>query len=202
MKNIRKIISVISIASILVMPFGNVSAKTKNETVYTNLDSYGNVERSSITNHLFVNGKDYVEDDTELKEILNINGKESYHVTEKGLTWNTFGKDIFYRGTIEKTLPIEVKITYYLNDEEQDVKDMIGKKGNVKIKMKFQNNVKKQVTVNGVNTTLYTPFVVTTGLILNNEENKNIEIQNVKVIDSGTRNSVVGISSPGMKILR
>lgn len=44
MKKSGKIITVISIISILITPFTNVSAKTKNETVYTNLDSYGNVK--------------------------------------------------------------------------------------------------------------------------------------------------------------
>lgn len=198
MKKSGKIITVISIISILITPFTNVSAKTKNETVYTNLDSYGNVKKSSITNHLFINEKSQIEDETELKEILNINGEESYQINEKGITWNTFGKDIFYRGVIEKTLPIEVKVKYYLDDVEQDVKEMSGKSGKIRVQMDFQNNVKSQVKVNGVNTTLYTPFVVTMGLILNNEDHTNIKINNGKIIDSGTRNIVLGIASPGM----
>lgn len=198
MKRLGKLISIISMISILSIPFTNVYAKTKNETVYTNLDSYGNIEKTSITNHLFVKDTGVVEDETELKEILNINGEETYQLSEKGFTWNTFGKDIFYRGTIEKTLPIEVTITYYLNDKEMDIKDMIGKAGKVKIQMNFQNNIKQQVEENGIHATLYTPFVVTTGIILKNDENVDIEINNGKIIDSGTRSIVLGLAAPGM----
>ena len=190
MKKMTKITSALLLGGILIQPL-SVQALTKNETIYTNLDIYGNVKTSSVTNHLsdIAEAKD-VEDTTELKEILNINGKETYTLHEERLTWNALGRDIYYRGTTEKELPITTSITYYLENEEVDPKNILGKSGKIKIKFSFQNTQKQK--------NVYTPFVVTLGMIVDNEENTNIEITNGKIVDSGTKNIVIGIAAPGM----
>lgn len=197
MKKIKKIASLLMVG-ILLEPTLSVSALTKNETVYTNLNYDGTIERSSITSHLLVDDNEKIEDETQLKEILNINGKETFTQNGNKLLWNSFGKDIFYRGTLEKDLPIEVKVEYFLDGEKKDAKEMLGKSGEVKIQFTFQNNDKRTVKVNGSNMSLYTPYVITSGMIINSEDNQNIEINNGKVIDSGTKNMVIGIASPGM----
>lgn len=43
------------------------------------------------------------------------------------LTWKAAGNDIYYQGTTEKTIPIDVKITYYLDGKEMKPEDMVGK---------------------------------------------------------------------------
>ena len=45
---------------------------------------------------------------------------------------------------------------------------------------------------------MYTPFLITTGMILDGKENTNININNGKVISTGTKNIVVGLSAPGL----
>ena len=172
----------------------NVGALTKSESVYTNLNSDGSINKSVVTNHLYLNGKTSIEDETELKDIMNINGDESFTQNGNKLVFNNLNKDIYYQGTSENKLPISTKITYYLNGEEKKAQDIVGKSGDIKIKFEFTNNSKKYL--NGK--TLYTPFVVSVGTILNNEDNSNIRVTNGKVVDSGTRSSVLAISSPGL----
>ncbi len=176
----------------------NGYALTKNETIYTNLDETGKVIQSSVTNHLFIKDKNIFEDDTELKNILNINGNETFSLDQNMIKWDANGKDIFYQGTTEKEQPIDVEIEYYLNDKKLNVKDMIGKKGKVKLIFNFKNKEMTEFDLGGKAETVYTPFVVTTGMILDNQYNHNIEVENGKWVDSGSRSFVIGLATPGL----
>ena len=152
-----------------------------------------------MTNHLINEDKlETIEDYSNLENIININSNIPYTRNAELLTWNAGGKDIFYQGSLNKQIPVSQNITYTLDGEDISLKDLIGKKGKVEITIKYQNNDKKLVNVNGTNTTLYTPFVVTTATILSNTENTNIKITNGKVINNGTKSIVVGLSSPGL----
>ena len=53
--------------------------------------------------------------------------------------------------------------------------------------------------VDGKEETLYSPFVMMTGLILPGETFSNVVIDNGKVISDGCRNIVLGIAMPGLK---
>ncbi len=189
---------IVGLTGILLASPMRAFALTKNETIYTNLDEFGHITNSSVTNHLFIKKEKTFEDETELKEILNINGLEKFELNQNQLIWDANGKDIFYRGKIEKEQPIEVEIEYYLNGEKKKPKEMLGKKGNVKMVFQFQNKQKNKVTVGGKEEYIYTPFVVTSGMILDNRYNSNIEVINGKWVDSGSRSMVIGIATPGL----
>lgn len=189
---------IIGLAGCVLLNPMSVYALTKNETIYTNLDASGKLVTSSVTNHLFIHDQGEFEDETELKEILNINGKETFTLNNQILKWKTNGNDIFYRGKTDKEQPIDVEVEYYLDGEKKTVKEMIGKKGSVKIVFNFKNKLENQVSIQGKKETIYTPFVVSVGMILNNQYNKNINVENGKWVDSGSRSMVIGLATPGM----
>ncbi len=58
---------------------------------------------------------------------------------------------------------------------------------------------KKNVSVDGKDTEVYTPFVMMTGMILPNETFSNVTIDNGKIISDGNKNIVVGFGMPGLK---
>lgn len=177
----------------------NVNAQIKNETVFSKMNYYGvNNNNTIVNNHLFVKNKDEINDNSDLLNILNINGEEKYYVTDGKLTWENNGKDIFYQGITNKDLPITTQITYYLDGKESKIDDILGKSGDVSIEILFTNNVSETVLVNGSYETLYTPFVVSVGTILNNKNNSGITITNGKVVDTGSRSILVGLASPGL----
>lgn len=184
------------LALTLLMPV-TTFALEKSETIYTNLNTTGKITNITVVNHLVNKETGTIDDESMLTDILNINGEEKFKIENNNIKWSTKGSDIYYRGKIDKNLPIDTKITYYLNGKKMNSKDMIGKSGSVKIKLAFTNNEKNRVLVNGVYTDMYTPFVVTVGTILNNNSS-NISITNGKVINNGTKNILVGISSPGL----
>ena len=177
----------------------SVNVMTKNEIIYSNMNYNGEFYKTIVNNHLTLDGeKEELEDETKLKNILNLNGKETYKLDGSKVTWQNLGKDIFYSGEIEKEQPIKTEVKYYLDGEETNPTDIAGKKGKVKIEFKFTNDLKNKVKVNGKYENLYTPFVVTMGTVIDNKVNSNITVTNGKAVDTGSRNMVVALASPGL----
>lgn len=99
----------------------------------------------------------------------------------------------------DKELPIDCKITYYLDGKEISAKKLAGKKGHVKISITYTNKDGHDVAVNGQNTTMYTPFVVVSGTMIDADNNSNIKVTNGKVINQDGKTFVVGVTMPGMQ---
>ena len=68
--------------------------------------------------HLKINETTKLDDNSILKDILNISGDEKFTQSENNLKWETKGENIVYKGTTTKALPITTKITYYLDGKE------------------------------------------------------------------------------------
>lgn len=176
----------------------NTYALNKTETIYTHLDYQGKKEQTVVSNHLSFIGDTDVQDETELKEILNISGEEKFNMDGNRLTWNPLGKDIYYQGKTDKTMPIETKVTYFLDGKESKLDDIIGKEGHIAIEYHFQNKEKNRVNINGTMETIYTPFITTLGTVIKGKDTKNIEVNNGKIVGTGSRTIVVGFASPGL----
>ena len=173
-----------------------VFANTKNETVYSKIDENGNVISTTVNEQIKNNKKlDTIEDYTELEDILNISSNDEITKLNKNISINAFGKDVFYQGTSKKSLPIGINIKYYLDGKEESLDNILGKSGKIKIIIDFTNNEKHNALVNGKQETMYTPFLITMGTMLDSNVT-NIKINNGKVVASGNKNMVVGISSP------
>lgn len=173
----------------------------KEETVYVNADAAGNTDEITVSNWLKnsgdVSGK--LTDKSTLNGIKNVKGDEKYTADGDKITWNTDGKDIYYQGTTDKELPVSVKLTYYLDGKEIQPNKLKGKSGHLKIKVNYENKSKKNVEVNGKTESMYTAFVMMTGMILPNDNFTNVTIDNGKVISDGNRSIVVGFGMPGLK---
>ena len=186
----------LAILTILMLCPLTTLANTKNETVYSKIDENGKVINTTVNEQIKNNKKlDTIEDYTELENILNISSNEQININNNKITINSYGKDVFYQGTSKKNLPIGINIKYYLDGKEEELNNILGKSGKIKIVFNFTNNEKHNATINGKQETLYTPFLVTMGTILDNNTS-NIKINNGKVVNSGSKNIVVGISSP------
>lgn len=196
-KFIKRIMSIGIISGLLLEAFP-VWALSKDETIYAKLDNNGQVSKVIVTEHLKDTLNEKTNDKSKLENIENINGDEKYTKENNKLVWESNGKDIYYQGTTKEQLPVSLKITYFFNGKKSTIKDMLGKKGTIKIVLKYTNNDQKTVKVNGKNETLYTPFVVATTTIIPNTTNKNIEVTNGKVITNGTNSVVVLLSTPGL----
>lgn len=198
-KIISKIMSITLIGTMLAYATP-VFAITKEETVYSKLDQEGKCYNTIVNDHIKnEENLKLIDDISDLINIENVNGEEEFSKEENKLVWNAEENDIYYQGETQKELPIECKIKYELDGKEISAKELAGKSGKIKIEIEYINRDEHLVNINGRNVKLYTPFVVVCGTIINNDNNKNIEITNGKVIDDGTKTTVLGMTIPGLK---
>lgn len=178
----------------------NEVGEDKEETVYVVTDANGNVNKTIVSDWLKnKDGSDKLEDKSDLKDIENVKSDADYITGEDGaITWNANGEDIYYQGTTDKQLPVDVKVTYLLDGKEMSPSEIAGKSGKVTIKFEYTNNQKKEITVNGKKTEMYVPFTMISGMILDGNKFRNVEVNSGKVISDGNRLVVVGLGFPGM----
>lgn len=177
-----------------------VFAYTKDETVYSKMNSKGEKYQTIVSTHIENNGElELINDMSDLMNIENTNGDEEFTQEGNSLVWKADKKDIYYQGESQKDLPIECNVKYQLDGKEVKAEEILGKSGHVKITIQYTNKEEHMVNINGRQQKMYTPFVVVAGTILQNDTNKNIEISNGKVINDGSKAMVMGIALPGLQ---
>lgn len=199
-KKVReKVISSLLIGSMCLytMP---VLANTKEETVYSKLnnngENYSTIVTTKISND---DNSELIKDISSLLNIKNTNGDETFTQNGDEIVWKANGNKIQYQGDSEKELPISSEIKYELDGKVIEAKDIVGKSGKVKVTIKYTNNELHTVKVNGKTVQMYTPFVVVAGTIIDNTKNKNIEVTEGKILDNGTKTTVIGMAMPGLQ---
>ena len=171
----------------------------KEETVYVIADSNGNATKQIVSDHL-INQNDAasLEDASDLKDIENVKGDETFTQNGNRLTWQADGNDIFYQGTSEKELPVTEQITYYLDGKEISPEELAGKSGKVTIRFDYTNHATTTAEIDGKEEEINVPFVTLTGMVFD-DSFTDIEVSNGRVISDGNHNIVVGYALPGLK---
>ena len=164
----------------------------KEETVYLLADANGKVEETIVSEWLKNKERtETLEDSSELTDIKNVMGEETFDQSGTNLTWQAEGADIYYQGNTGKKAPVSVTVSYFLEGKEMSPKEIAGKSGKVKMRFSYTNTEKSG--------NVYTPFMLVTGLILEDETFSNINVDYGKVISDGKNNIVVGYGFPGLK---
>ena len=173
----------------------------KVETVYVTADANGSVNDVIVSEWLKnATASTELSDTTELKDIVNVKGSETYTDNGDGtVTWDAEGSDIYYQGTTDKALPVDMKITYTLDGKEITPAELAGKSGRVTIRFEYENKSKQTVEVDGKEVEVYTPFAMVSGMMLDSDKFTNVEVSNGKVISDGGNYVVMGVALPGLK---
>lgn len=122
-------------------------------------------------------------------------GKETVYIMQKanGNEYKRVVSDegnLKYKGYDDAQLPVTMKVSYTLDGKAISPADLAGESGHVKIHITYTNNIKRN--------NVYVPFAVMTAFIFDNDDFSNVSVDNGKVIDDGTRNTVVGYALPGL----
>lgn len=167
----------------------------KSETVYAVMDADGNTTDVSVSEWLKNEGKsNNLSDYSNLKNIKNTSGDEKMSRDGNKLVWAAKGKDIHYTGDYDGELPVNVKVSYYLNGTKVSADEIAGKKGNVKIR--FDYDINDSVKENGYSLTR--PYAIISAVVLSNDNFTNVTVNNGKAVNDGNSTAVVGIALPGM----
>lgn len=180
--------------------FAEAKRISKQESVYVTADANGNVSQITVSDWLknsgLVSGK--ISDQSDLSDITNVKGEETFTQSGGSVEWDSSEKDIYYQGTSSAELPATVSISYTLDGEEMTAQDMLGKSGKLEMHVVYTNLSKQKKKVNGEDVTVYTPFVMVTGMILPSEKFTHVEIDHGRVINDGSNSMVVGFGMPGL----
>ena len=174
---------------------------SKNETVYVIADASGAAKKIIVSDWLKgVDTKGKVKDVSNLKGVKNVKGDETYTVNEdNAYEWAANGDDIYYQGTGTTELPVKLKLSYKLNGKTVSADEIAGKSGKVTIRIDYENTQKEKVKINGKTKEVNVPFLMLSGMILDDDKFKNVEVSNGKAINDGTRTIVAGFALPGMQ---
>ncbi len=182
----------------------NASAEaetTNDETVYVLAGADGTVQKIIVSDWIKnAMAADSLEDKTELSDIENIEGDESFTLGgDNSCVWDAQGNDIYYQGNIEKELPVQMSVCYTLDGQAIAPEALAGQSGHVTIRFDYQNMQYEEVLLDGKTEKIYVPFTMLTGMLLDTEVFRNVTISNGKLIDDGDRIAVVGIAFPGLQ---
>lgn len=174
---------------------------SKDETVYVIANADGSAKKIIVSDWIKNTlSKASITDNTELDNVENVKGDESYTVNSGNMkVWDAQGNDIYYQGNIEKELPVDLSVTYTLNGNTMSPQDMLGKSGKVTIRFDYKNNQYENVVINNETKRVYVPFVMLTGLLLDGDNFTDIEVSNGKLVNDGSRTAVIGIAFPGLQ---
>lgn len=173
----------------------------KDETVYVLTGADGTVQKILVSD--WINNAvsaDTLTDRTELSNIENVKGEESYTLGGDGsCVWDSRGNDIYYQGDIEKELPVDLTVTFLLDGKQVSQEELAGQSGHVTIRFDYTNKQYEYVEIDGEKVKIYVPFVMLTGLLLDNDSFTNVEVSNGKLMNDGDRTAVIGMAFPGLQ---
>lgn len=167
-----------------------IYAYEKNETVYVSLHEDGQIKDVVVGDRLKADGEKQIQDTTNLTDIQNVNGNETFKQDGNDILWDNQEHDIYYEGKTSQSLPIQTTITYSINGEKKDLNEMKNQEGDVEIQIHLKNLDRHD--------DIYTPFVVTFASVLSSENNTDIQVTNGKVISNGKMSAIVAVAAPGL----
>lgn len=172
----------------------------KEETVYVIAGREGSVKKIIVSDWIRnTAGKTGVEDVSELSDISLLKEGESFTMGGGNTrVWDTTNDDIYYQGNIEKELPVDMKVSYFLDGSPITPEELIGKSGRVTIRYEYKNNTSVTKEIDGKQETLYVPFTMLTGVLMDNAVFSNVSVSNGKIVNDGSRTVVVGFAFPGL----
>lgn len=163
----------------------------KSETVLAKAKPDGSVYETTVEVSLKHKDDETIQDLSNLKDIKNTSSDEEYTMQDNELVWENKGSDIQYKGKSTNSLPVDMHVTYKLDDKEVKYESLKNVTGSIEITYTFNNFTKNNST--------FVPFLTVTMLMLDDESCSNISIDNGSIINTESTLMVVGYTTPSLK---
>ncbi len=154
----------------------------KDENVYVITSSDGSLKKVIVS--------DWIKNSIISDDVFNLGDSK---------LWDNQGNKLSYKGDIKEQIPVDVTVSYTLDGKKISPEELAGQSGHVIIRFDYKNNAFKTVNIKGKKETINIPFAMLTGLILDDNSFRNVEVSNGKLINDGTRSIIVGVAFPGMQ---
>ena len=174
-------------------------AAYKDETVYVLCKNDSSIKNVIVSDWLRnAPALSILDDYSLLSNIENVKGDENFSSEGEGLSWAADGKDIYYKGTTDKELPVDITMKYFLDGKEVSPDSIVGKSGHLVIRWEYTNKTSVIRNVNGKDKEFKVPFIAASAALFNNEKFLNASISSGKILSDGNRLIVVGLAFPGL----
>lgn len=171
----------------------------KDETVYVNTKADGTVYKVNVTDWLHTDTPQVrVTDVSNLTDIKNVKSLTTPVIENGNLYWDMDTTDLYYSGVTEQQPPVKFTIKYFLEGKEMTAEEIAGQKGNIKIQITAENNLKKKITVEGKEYEITCPMLIAGGTIMTEDTFSNIAIDHGSAISDGAKQIVFFAGIPGM----
>lgn len=167
------------------------AAETKEvEELQETLEELENA--SGIVSHSDAAGKEET-----VYVILDGDGNQEKIIVSQWLK-NEEGSDEYYQETSDKKLPVEVSVSYELDGKKVTPEELAGKSGHLKLTFTYTNNEYKETMINGKKEKIYQPFMMVSGMMLDNTKATNVTVDTGSIVNTGDDALVFGIAMPGL----
>lgn len=145
----RKIMCIIVALLIVLSNIPAYAGINKDETVYVMLNNDGSVSNIKVVNHVYgSDSSDSFTDYGRYTDIRNLTDNTAPQISEGKIVWPMSllkDGDLYYEGTIQKELPVDIVIKYFLDGKETVPAELAGKDGSLKIdiNVSFNETAKK-----------------------------------------------------------
>ena len=173
----------------------------KDETVYVLAGADGSVQKIIVSDWIKnPEGESKITDSGALTDVENVKGDETYSMNGDNMrVWDAQGNDIYCRGSIDKELPVGIRVSYELNGKAISAEELAGKSGTVTIRYTYENYQYETVEIDGKQEKMYVPFAMLTGLLLDGDRFSDVTVTNGRVVNDGSHIVVVGMALPGLQ---
>lgn len=199
----KRVISLVALATMLGSTTTLAATKPnvkKEEIVFVNLDSNGEKNKITVSDWLHGDSKSLnIDDISELEDIKNVKTDDEPEINGKKLSWDVDSSDIYYQGTTDKDLPLEVSIKYYLDGKVMKPEKLAGKSGKLKIEYEINNTSYSFKEVNGEKRKIYTPFSTAAIFTLPTDNFKSVTTDGGIMLSEGNNNIITFASFPGLE---
>ena len=171
----------------------------KEETVYVKLESDGTVKEITVSDWLKnVTGTGDVEDVSNLNDIKNVKGDETFEQGKDGkIIWKSDNKDIYYQGTSNQKLPVGIQVSYQLDGKDVKPSEIVGKSGALTMIIQYENHNTYEDQINGEKVKMNTPFLMASAIILPVDHFSEVKVSQGKLVSEGNNQILVIYGIPG-----
>lgn len=170
----------------------------KKETVYVNLQDYGDVSEINIYNKCVTNGESEIKDYTNYIEVTNLTNRNEAILKSGEVIFNVSGESNFsYTGEVSgeyyDLLPWKFEITYKLNGVETKMEDLLGKSGLVEIDVNVISN-------ENANSYYRNNYILEVTASYDMSDYLSVESDEAMITDTGNTKTLMFIVLPGQSI--
>ncbi len=172
----------------------------KTETVYVIKDADGNTKEKIVSTWLKnEKGSNILTDETNLENIEVVKGDAAYTKDDNGeIIWQTGGSDVYYQGTSEKELPVDVSVEYRIDGKKVTAAELEGASGHLEMTFVYENRTGREINDEDGSYTAYQPYAMVSGTIFEGSEAVNVSVAGGTCVNDGERTIVFGMAFPGL----